>query len=74
MALYFYVILLRRMSDTGGSSQKYPGITSPISLAEPKPHDLELSKKVEEAMRPYGTFERDQELAKRYTQMHVFWC
>ena len=53
------------MTDTGGQSQKYPGITSPISLAEPKPHDLELSKKVEEAMRPYGTFESDQELAKR---------
>ena len=54
-----------RMGDTGGTSQKYPGITSPISLAEPKPLDLELSKKVEEAMMPHGTFETDQELAKR---------
>lgn len=54
------------MTDVGSSSQKYPGITSPISLAEPKPFDYELSKKVEEAMRPYGTFESDQELSKRY--------
>ena len=44
------------MGDTGGTSQKYPGITSPISLAEPKPLDLELSKKVEEAMTPHGYF------------------
>ncbi len=48
------------------ADKKYPGITSPISLAGPKPIDVELSKKLEEAMKPYGTFESDQELAKRY--------
>lgn len=48
------------------ADRKYPGITSPISLAGPKPIDVELSKKLEESMKPYGTFESDQELAKRY--------
>lgn len=50
---------------TTSNKTKYPGITSPISLAAPKPNDIELSRKVEEAMRPYGIFESDQELAKR---------
>ncbi|XP_050405293.1 poly(A) polymerase type 3 isoform X1 [Patella vulgata] len=40
-------------------------ITSPISLADPKPLDLELSKKLEEALRPHGVFESEEELAHR---------
>nr|KAG5704241.1 hypothetical protein BaRGS_012529 [Batillaria attramentaria] len=39
--------------------------SGPISLAEPKPFDLELSDKLEEAMRPHGVFESEAELAHR---------
>ncbi|KAK7493384.1 hypothetical protein BaRGS_00015284 [Batillaria attramentaria] len=46
-------------------SSAYPGVTGPISLAEPKPFDLELSDKLEEAMRPHGVFESEAELAHR---------
>ncbi|XP_060574227.1 poly(A) polymerase type 3-like isoform X2 [Ruditapes philippinarum] len=48
-----------------GTSGKYPGITSPISLDGPKPVDLKLSAKLEETMRPFGVFESDEELAHR---------
>ncbi len=41
------------------------GITSPISLAEAKPIDIELSQKLEESMIPHGVFESEEELAKR---------
>lgn len=44
---------------------KYPGITSPISLSGPLPIDIELSKKLEETMKPFGVFESEAELAKR---------
>ncbi|XP_045174821.1 poly(A) polymerase type 3-like isoform X2 [Mercenaria mercenaria] len=47
------------------ASQKYPGITSPISLEGPKPVDLKLSAKLEETMRPFGVFESEEELAHR---------
>lgn len=49
------------------NSQKYPGITSPISLEGPKPVDLKLTTKLEETMRPFGVFESEEELAHRYT-------
>lgn len=51
--------------------QKYPGITSPISLEGPKPVDVKLSKKLEETMRPFGVFESDEELAHRYVKFSV---
>ncbi|XP_064623945.1 poly(A) polymerase type 3-like [Lineus longissimus] len=52
--------------DTSQAGQmKYPGITSPISLAGPKPFDEELTKKLEEAMKPFGVFECEIELAHR---------
>ncbi|KAL4237602.1 hypothetical protein ACF0H5_002316 [Mactra antiquata] len=47
------------------SMQKYPGITSPISLEGPKPVDLKLTKKLEETMRPFGVFESEDELNHR---------
>jgi len=47
---------------------KYPGITSPISLSGPLPIDIELSKKLEETMKPFGVFESEAELAKRLDQ------
>lgn len=44
---------------------KYVGVTAPLSIAEPTQLDLDLSKKLEESMKPYGVFEGPEELAKR---------
>ncbi|XP_071963960.1 poly(A) polymerase beta-like [Antedon mediterranea] len=44
---------------------KVYGITSPISLAEPRPEDLKLTSDLVEAMKPHGVFEDDTELAHR---------
>lgn len=49
---------------------KYPGITPPISLDIPKPVDTILSKKLEEAMKPFGVFESEEELAHRMEVLH----
>lgn len=48
------------------SSQKYPGITAPISLEGPKPVDLKMTKKLEETMKPFGVFESEDELNHRF--------
>lgn len=50
---------------TGGQTQKSYGITSPISLAEPKPNDIVLTKALEETLKPYGVFESEEELQHR---------
>lgn len=60
----------KKQKQPASSSQekgatKYPGITSPISLSGPLPIDIELSKKLEETMKPFGVFESEAELAKR---------
>ncbi|XP_070569664.1 poly(A) polymerase beta-like [Ptychodera flava] len=47
------------------SSPMTYGITSPISLASPKPADLELTKKLEEALVPFDVFESNIELNHR---------
>ncbi|XP_013401356.1 poly(A) polymerase type 3 [Lingula anatina] len=47
------------------NATKYMGITSPISMVEPKPFDIELSKKLEDTLKPYGVFESEEELAHR---------
>lgn len=52
------------------TSQKYPGVTSPISLEGPKPLDEKLTDKLESTMRPFGVFESDEELAQRMEVLH----
>ncbi|EDO48505.1 predicted protein [Nematostella vectensis] len=54
-------------SSTAGSNppQKSFGVTSAISHAGPKPRDLELTKRLEEALIPYGVFESEDELQQR---------
>lgn len=47
------------------ATKSYPGITSPISLDGPKPVDLKLSQKLEEAMGPHGVFESEAEMSHR---------
>lgn len=49
----------------GGQIQKSYGITSPISLAGPKPGDIALTKALEESLKPYGVFETEEELQHR---------
>ncbi|XP_036405609.1 poly(A) polymerase type 3-like [Megalops cyprinoides] len=44
---------------------KHYGITSPISLAPPKEVDLLLTRKLVEALKPYGVFEEELELQRR---------
>ncbi|XP_035269662.1 poly(A) polymerase alpha isoform X1 [Anguilla anguilla] len=51
--------------QTSQPSQKHYGITSPISLALPKEVDLALTRKLTEALKPYGVFEEELELQRR---------
>ncbi|XP_052442092.1 poly(A) polymerase type 3 isoform X2 [Carassius gibelio] len=44
---------------------KHYGITSPISLAQPKEADLVLTRKLTETLRPFGVFEEELELQRR---------
>ena len=43
----------------------YPGVTGPISLADPKSHDIELTEKLHDALIPHDVFESEAELAHR---------
>lgn len=49
------------------SAQKYPGITSPISVEGPKPIDQKLTAKLVETMKPFGVFESEEDLSHRMT-------
>ncbi|KAJ8341204.1 hypothetical protein SKAU_G00334950 [Synaphobranchus kaupii] len=51
--------------QTPQQSPKHYGITSPISLALPKEVDLALTRKLTEALKPYGVFEEELELQRR---------
>lgn len=48
-----------------GSGVKQLGMTSAISLAMPKPEDIERSKDLERTLEPYNVFESEQELNHR---------
>lgn len=50
--------------DTMDAS-KTLGMTSAISLAKPKPSDLEHTRELEEYLRQAGMFEKDSELNHR---------
>ncbi|XP_014673259.1 PREDICTED: poly(A) polymerase type 3-like isoform X2 [Priapulus caudatus] len=41
------------------------GLTSAITLAGPKPHDIELSKQLQEALQPFDVYESQEELYHR---------
>lgn len=47
------------------STQKTLGMTSAISVAPPKPLDIQRTKELEEALKPYGVFETEEELNHR---------
>ena len=52
-----------------GRSQTY-GMTSAISLAGPTPHDIRLSKTLEETLRSFDMFETDEQMALRLAFLH----
>uniref|UniRef100_A0A672T9F6 Poly(A) polymerase n=1 Tax=Sinocyclocheilus grahami TaxID=75366 RepID=A0A672T9F6_SINGR len=51
--------------QTAQLTPKHYGITSPISLAQPKEADLVLTQKLIETLRPFGVFEEELELQRR---------
>ncbi|XP_056620244.1 poly(A) polymerase alpha [Triplophysa dalaica] len=51
--------------QTAQQIPKHYGITSPISLAQPKDADLVLTRKLTETLRPFGVFEEELELQRR---------
>ncbi|XP_031570130.1 poly(A) polymerase type 3-like [Actinia tenebrosa] len=52
-------------TNVSNQPQRTYGVTSAISHAKPKPVDIELSKKLEETLKPYGVFESEDELQHR---------
>ncbi|XP_059174336.1 poly(A) polymerase type 3-like [Physella acuta] len=51
--------------EYGGNKKLYPGVTGPLSLAEPRLQDNELTEKLVEALKPHNVFESDAELNHR---------
>ncbi|KAK0058543.1 poly(A) polymerase type 3 [Biomphalaria pfeifferi] len=51
--------------EYGGQNKQYTGVTGPLSLAEPKQQDLELTEKLVEALQPHNVFESEAELNHR---------
>lgn len=49
----------------GPQPQKHYGITSAISLAPPRDVDNQYTKKLCDAMKPFGVFEDEEELNHR---------
>jgi poly(A) polymerase len=52
-------------SGSGGVGAKQLGMTSAISLAMPKPEDIERTTDLEQTLEPYNVFESEQELSHR---------
>ncbi|KAH9514227.1 hypothetical protein Btru_028430 [Bulinus truncatus] len=51
--------------DYGGQNKHNLGVTGPLSVAEPKQQDLELTEKLVDALKPHNVFESEAELAHR---------
>ena len=51
--------------STSMDSQQWIGITSPISLSEPKESDIELSEELEQTLREFDLFESESEMNHR---------
>lgn len=56
-------------SSGNQANQKTLGMTSAISLALPKPSDIQKTMELEVALRPHGVFESEQELNHRYVAL-----
>ena len=49
------------------TSTKYPGVSAPISTAQPTPEEIEETKKLEECLRSFNLFESEEEMSHRMT-------
>uniref|UniRef100_A0A8C9TNJ7 Poly(A) polymerase n=1 Tax=Scleropages formosus TaxID=113540 RepID=A0A8C9TNJ7_SCLFO len=58
------LLQLNSLAPLNDQQPKHYGITSPISLALPKDSDVELTRKLCEALKPYGVFEEELELQR----------
>lgn len=62
-------------SNTNSSNEKNLrtlGMTSAISVAEPKPSDLTRTNELKEALKPYNVFESEEELNHRMEILRYF--
>lgn len=63
-------------SNTNSSSNEKNlrtlGMTSAISVAEPKPSDLSRTNELKEALKPYNVFESEEELNHRMEILRYF--
>uniref|UniRef100_A0A8C1PXZ9 Poly(A) polymerase n=1 Tax=Cyprinus carpio TaxID=7962 RepID=A0A8C1PXZ9_CYPCA len=62
---YILIPFKEAQVQTAQQTPKHYGITSPISLAQPKEADLVLTRKLTETLRPFGVFEEELELQRR---------
>lgn len=53
-------------TETSEQTQKYLGLTSPVSTSEPTEEDIRLTESLELALQPHGVFESDDESQKRF--------
>uniref|UniRef100_A0A671VPT0 polynucleotide adenylyltransferase n=2 Tax=Sparus aurata TaxID=8175 RepID=A0A671VPT0_SPAAU len=63
--LSFHVLPPRSTMPGGQQPQRHYGITSAISLAPPREIDHQYTKKLCDAMKPFGVFEDEEELNHR---------
>lgn len=49
------------------TSSKYPGVSAPISTAQPTPEEIEETIKLEECLRSFNLFESEEEMSHRMT-------
>lgn len=61
-----HVLFPHSTMPSGQQPQKHYGITSAISLAPPREIDHQYTKKLCDAMKPFGVFEDEEELNHRW--------
>lgn len=61
----------QKEAQANNNNQKTLGLTSAITLAGPKMIDMTRTKELQEALKPYGVMETDEELNHRYVNLHL---
>ena len=62
----FWTTQPNHVSSHNANQARNLGMTSAISLALPRPNDLQKIKELDEAWKPRGVSETDEELNRRY--------
>jgi poly(A) polymerase len=62
----FWATPPNHMSSQNANQARNLGMTSAISLAMPRPNDIQKTKELDEALKPHGVSETDEELNHRY--------